>query len=331
MEIDTYFRKIAVSFEIVHKMIRIQAIFNDYTKDFSKIYKSCQETFNERIRKELIKAVDLTKKIIENSQTYLTHFLEGKSTISNLKDDLNCIHSNLLIFCQIFPSNELSPDINLIEQLVDKKLIAIMDIAGQASKDYEKKAKCLLEMKFLETCFDNLKDFIKKQIDALLLREKKTNPDSIIKISLYLNKDERGLGATIIAQHDVFKGVAMALFREKTGKQDITYVLDKIKGDEINKILLKIMFDDYTAKFQSQIKKYLTHDPDLKPLVVEIKTLAGNPDHSNGIMWDVNIKSKIPALLANIFALWTLVNSSHYFEVSEETNKDNYLFQPHPA
>ena len=43
------------------------------------------------------------------------------------------------------------------------------------------------------------------------------------------------------------------------------------------------------------------------------------------------MREKVPKIMAHIFALWTLENSSFYFEVLENKNKNSYLFKPHAA
>jgi hypothetical protein len=43
------------------------------------------------------------------------------------------------------------------------------------------------------------------------------------------------------------------------------------------------------------------------------------------------MRDNLPSLLANIFALWTLENSQHFFEAKGENNQDSYLLRPHSA
>ena len=43
------------------------------------------------------------------------------------------------------------------------------------------------------------------------------------------------------------------------------------------------------------------------------------------------MREKVPKLLAYIFALWTLENSSFYFEAQHHSNNTSYLFKPHAA
>ncbi|CAF5181920.1 unnamed protein product, partial [Rotaria sp. Silwood1] len=129
-----------------------------------------------------------------------------------------------------------------------------------------------------------------------------------------------------------FQGYSLSLFNEKTRRHDITYVLNNLEGDSIDRKLLEKRYDEFNKFYKELVQQNLKPNMKLDKLIENIKLIAGNiKQESDNIDWDAGIRKKVPELAAYIFALWTLKNAEHYFEAEGSDNRDNYLLQPHAA
>jgi len=153
-----------------------------------------------------------------------------------------------------------------------------------------------------------------------------------VKLGKILNKDNHGIGQRIISEHTLFQGYVLNLFNEKTQKYQVEYVLSKIRGNDIEKNLLKKRYDEFREIYDSLIHQYLRPNIELVSLISDIKIIAGGiVQIKNTIKWTANIRDKALKLVARVFALWTLQNAKYYFEVEGLNDKQHYLFQPHAA
>jgi hypothetical protein len=135
-----------------------------------------------------------------------------------------------------------------------------------------------------------------------------------------------------VAEHKVFQSFTLSLFNEKTSTHDIDYVIKDLTGDLIDKPRLKKRYEEFRAEYDTLIKRHLKKDMQYGELIADTKHLAGVVKQNEGnIDWDATVKSKVRKLAAHIFALWTLQNTHHYFEVNNVDNKDSYLLQSHAA
>jgi len=55
---------------------------------------------------------------------------------------------------------------------------------------------------------------------------------------------------------------------------------------------------------------------------------GGKPGRLN---WSHNAKQAIIKIMAHVFALWTLLNATHYFQAKSAANQKSYLLQPHAS
>lgn len=119
------------------------------------------------------------------------------------------------------------------------------------------------------------------------------------------------------------------MFNRKTSRNDIDYVLQHIDGTNIDKMKLKELFHEYKRIYEKLIDDYLApkidFDKFLSNLMLLINELKSRD--SKKIDWNAKIENKLPKIIAHVFALWTLMCSSNFFNFS----KNEYLFQPHPV
>ena len=84
--------------------------------------------------------------------------------------------------------------------------------------------------------------------------------------------------------------------------------------------------DNFLTLLSTENKK----EPDLEVLVSETKRLAGAAKlNNNSLEWTESFKDDIPKLLAYIFAIWTLKNTSQHNSTRGMEEKKTYLLMPH--
>ncbi|ETN97163.1 hypothetical protein RFI_40367 [Reticulomyxa filosa] len=128
-----------------------------------------------------------------------------------------------------------------------------------------------------------------------------------------------------------------ALFNQKIKAHGIDYVLEKIreKDDPIDTSNLKKMYDEFNTKYRQLVRDNLTEakkDPRLSTLATNVRICAGGIEQRpEDERWDTNIQNKIPEIIANIFALWTLQHAQCYHDAQGVEDQSLYLKQPYPA
>jgi hypothetical protein len=137
--------------------------------------------------------------------------------------------------------------------------------------------------------------------------------------------------------YDAFQGYLTALFNRKTEAQDISYVTQNIKVDEGNRLdgaRINSVYKVFDDRYKKEIKKCLDEGLGDAYLVPMIKKMVGQLriTHQPGnMMWSTEMKAMVPDLVALIFAVWTLHHSKKFLQAMDATDKQAYLFQPHPV
>ena len=173
---------------------------------------------------------------------------------------------------------------------------------------------------------------IKQQIDRALqhCKSRKPSPINLGKLGVILQQDETGVGSSIISEHKAFENFAVSIFHEKSLRQGIDYVLEKIDGISIDKGHLKRRYEEFLSTYKNLIEEYLHIKSQMKmnfdKLISDIKCMTGSLKFDpESLTWDATVRAKIPIVTALVFALWTLQNADDYFE------GDSFLRQPHAA
>ncbi|CAF4095909.1 unnamed protein product [Rotaria sp. Silwood2] len=292
--------------------------------DISKLQQECLDSLDKKVAEMCSAAEKLVEKI---------------STIFILKrqdyDMFSLYYSNLVTF-----KKEVKVKHDRIYENIDKvekafyEIIESWETSAVQEKKIEKISRVLINMKHIANNIPSCQNRINKEIDNLLYQYKMVTNDAKVfaKIGTILFQDKSGVGHSIIAEHKPFQGFSLSLFNEKTRKHGIEYVLEHIRGENIDKELLKKRFNEFDEIYHDLIKKYLKPGLELSELIYNTKLIVGNVKQSpNKVQWDKIIRSKIPKLMAHIFALWTLNNANHFFEAEDSSDKTNYLLQPHAA
>ncbi|CAF1185261.1 unnamed protein product [Adineta steineri] len=330
-------------------------LINDETKHFSQQRTYFYQKLNEKLfnlnKAKVLRKHDLSidvnvayqtclksiqTQIIEfstNIQRFLTKFSEDYGLLYQDYDDFNMYYNNLLsiqqeikeIHCNIIDETEkiIFDKIRIWEEIIENKNSSIENIS-----------KSLINMKRVSNNILTFKPRINLKIDQVLHNYKNRTKASnaFAKLGTILIQDSTGIGHYIITEHKAFQGYALSLFNENTQKHGIEYVLNKLDGEFLNKDKLKKRFKEFRDIYEDLIKHYLKINIEFEKLISEIKIIAEDVKQKSGVLsWNASVRDTIPKLLAHIFALWTLQNASHYFEIEDVDNKNSYLLKPHAA
>ena len=190
-----------------------------------------------------------------------------------------------------------------------------------------------VKIKTYSTKLPMFKVEIDKELDELMANYiKKIGYKSFGVLGLSLRQS--AVGNSILQEHKCFEAYQRSVFNEKTSKQDIEYVLRELNGENLDKKVLREYFDEFNKAYDQKVIENLSKKIDLAPLVQNVRVLSDNifisTEDINRIKWNSSLREKIPKLLANLFALYTIMNSSDFFD-NNDANTKSYLFRPHPA
>ncbi|CAF2540249.1 unnamed protein product [Rotaria sp. Silwood2] len=338
--------------ELIH-----QELINDLTKGFSKqrneFYSKLNEKYSilsnakqfsnyqinfdvEKAEQECLKSLE-TKitEISSNAEILLNRFIRDEKLDRREYDTFNLYYNNIISFKNEMKviKFEINHKIENIENKFFEK-VRIWEAQIESSTKVDDHAKILIHMKRTENNSPSFKIKIYETIDAIIngLKNSKNQTTAFGKLGILLNKDETGIGQSIVAEHKAFQGYSLCLFNEKIQRHEIDYVLERISGELLDKEKLKKRYDEFRAIYDSLVKQYLNPNVVLDQLIADTKLFAGDiKQNSDHIVWNFTIRNKVPKLVAHIFALWTLQNAHYYFEATEVNNRNSYLFQPHAA
>jgi hypothetical protein len=130
-------------------------------------------------------------------------------------------------------------------------------------------------------------------------------------------------------EHKQFESYRHSIFYKKTLCNNIEYVLKEIRGSDIDKKVLKNCYDKYESDYKSLINEYLKPKINLTRFMGNFKNIIYNLKitDSKKINWNSKIEENLPKIFGHVFALWTLLSSKPYLDIS----KLEHFLQPHPA
>jgi hypothetical protein len=130
-------------------------------------------------------------------------------------------------------------------------------------------------------------------------------------------------------EHKQFESYQNSIFNKKTLCNNIDYVLKDIKGSDIDQRILKNCYDKYESVNKRLIDDYLEPKINYTQFMANFKNIINSLkiNDSKKINWNTKIEENLPVIFAHVFALWTLLSSKAYLDIS----KSEYLLQPHPA
>jgi hypothetical protein len=197
---------------------------------------------------------------------------------------------------------------------------------------------------------DLMKEYIQNSIlkDAIAMKKithsinwKSRDGNAILAAFLeMINKQDRSINAMIYsalessknqyaliiaAESLIFKNQAAQLFKTKTQKQDINYVLDNCRQIQQQKELRsKILrsYRIYEDEYNGIIQRFIQ-----RPHKEEIDSVARMlRDHKDKVTKNIDDSVPTPTIIARIFAVWSMMKTD--LSGCSEFSID---FQPHPA
>ncbi|CAM4971805.1 unnamed protein product [Rotaria socialis] len=273
--------------------------------------------------------------IYANIQDFLKNFSEDYNLNSQDFKDFN------IYYCNLLSIRREMKEINFeILDKIDKIEKNILDKVGTWEQSFEKKqlidyiSTNLIKMKNVGYNIPLLENQIHYRIDRMLNNYAKETKGStkFSELRTRLIQDISNVGQSIIKQHKAFQCYELSLFHEKTKQYGITYVLENLQSDTIDKIELKKQYDKFKDLYKALIKMHFETSTTLNSLRSDTQLIVGNiKQTSDCVQWNTSVRSAIPVLLAHIFAVWTLKNAEGCFEIKNAEDKENYLFEPHAA
>ena len=274
------------------------------------------------------------KKLKDMAST-ASEILEKTPLLRSDADTFNVLYGNLASFSKLVKvcTSQSTKGMSTTETKVEAK---VQELARKAldSSDISHMSDCLISMKTWSDYLFDFKPKIDQRIDEVLFsyRNKKNGANALARLGTLLNQDESGAGPSIVSEHKCFKGYNVSLFNTHINRHGLDYVKSNLSGDDIDKDLLEKRYKEFETCYKRLIKLYLRPKLNLAPLLSETHLAAGKVQQTQSqTAWDSEVRYRVPKLAAHIFALWTLMNSTHYFEAESLDNKDSYLLQPHAA
>jgi len=165
---------------------------------------------------------------------------------------------NAKIFVKTFSQitfKEPEPIIEKIRSEVEKIATQIDFVSERI--DFKFISESLCKMKVLSSGLYFDRDFINRRIDKVFKDIKQHVNGAIILekvITFFKNTEE---GQLILAEHEAFQGKRLSERNKKTQQHGIDHVLDVLKGDDLDKPLLKKKYLEFDDHYQSLLNENL--------------------------------------------------------------------------
>jgi uncharacterized protein (UPF0297 family) len=289
------------------------------------------------LKKKFQTVIDTSKTTFENELITKTDFDKFRINFENLKSfEKRAILVDLdyKIFVETMETN------------LNKRLDNIQTICLKPDCKISELAKNLKNLKIFADNLPNMNETINEKIDKILLNYSEANKAqrgvALAKLSTELEKDLDGIGLTIISEHKIFKGQAISLFNQDTQRHDITYILSKLDGNELDTEILRGGYEQFDNTYEKIIKEHVNRFEKsadkselLDELVRKIKMILGKlkvqKNNQSSYGWGESCRCKIIELMSHIFSLWTLKNTEYFEELKGVEDRGSYLLTPHPG
>lgn len=328
----SFYTEISAAYLGLKKVKSIATHVDENVVNITLLEKECQEQILKHLTEVQEEILVLLNRVpCDSKNTYL---------------DLNTWYDNLRIAIKCFEGSNLSQESKAMLTKIDRSLEdKIKAYVESIPEQYQEGAQLqsLISLKMMSVYSPSFKGMIDKKINTLLAKVKQHNgSQAVAKLGIELNAyvcteeqaDQQGVPQMIISEHDAFKSYATELRNEKTLRFGIDYVLDKLKAnvanDDLNTSKLKNSYESFEKTYWELVENGLLGVENAKEDIVKNAWDIANSD--------VAYHDKVIQLVANLFAYWTLMNSTE-FNNEEESDlnnggkpaNNNYLLQPHSA
>ncbi|KAL4489791.1 hypothetical protein ABPG72_022431 [Tetrahymena utriculariae] len=329
---NTYYQQIQISLNLLKQANEAKINFMDTNFEPECYENECIPFIKNKIKEEEKKVEEILKKDDIQIQD------KDYKQINIYYNNLECFRNNIKVEN---PQIKIEQHIEKIKETIEQKIGNIENSIDLENVDTV--AQNIIKMKKHSDNLHPFKDQISNKLDNFLkytyFKDKKTKANKMAQLKVRLQEDQSGYGAAIIEESEVFKGISLSIFNEVTQRHSIKYVIEKIRGDELETTRLEDLFQKFESEYQKIVQKNLifierntkSDKEIIEDLVTNIKTIAKTKAvlKDGKINWDKKVRQHLPSLLAQIFAIWTLLNTQYFQEVSDLENKQSYLFKPH--
>ncbi|KAL4489804.1 hypothetical protein ABPG72_022444 [Tetrahymena utriculariae] len=329
---NKYYQMIQKGLKVLKQSNEVKIDFKDTTFQPQCYENECIPTIKRKIEEEEQKVEEALKKDERQIQD------KDYKQINNYYENIQCFKNNVNVEN---PQIKIEQHIEKINETIEKKIENIENCIDVEKVDIV--AQNIILMKKHSENLHPFKKQISNKLDNFLknkyFKDKETKAKKMAQLAAHLQEDETGYGASIIDESEVFKGVSISIFNETTQKHGIDYVIENLRGDELAKNKLKEMYKKFESEYQGIVQKNLviiekndkTDKEIIDDLVAKVKCIASKRVglRDGKVNWDAKVRQNLPSLIAHVFAIWTLLNTQYFKEVSDLENKQNYLFKPH--
>ena len=123
----------------------------------------------------------------------------------------------------------------------------------------------------------------------------------------------------VLHEHKQFESFQHSIFNRKTICNDINYVLRDIRGSDIDHNILRNCFNKYESVYKKLINDYLAPKINFTQFMANFKNIINDLKllDNKRVNWNTRIEENLPIVFAHVFALWTLLSSKDYLNISK--------------
>lgn len=280
-------------------------------------------------KEEVLKIIEtlIPDQIIVNPETLY-------QKMSNLCDNFRSIRENFLRGNVFTKASVMYDDVN---RSVDIKLGAFKKKLQSDTGNHAVIVKMLLILKIFEKSCPTFQSKVNNFLNTSFCEyQTLANGTALIgALGVLLNSHPDPTGRMIISSHTAFKSYANYLRNQETLQFSVKNVLEKLKGDKLDKRKLLTFYTEFDKLYWDLVESGLSsgtgETEKVKFSIVEkAKQIAIDKECKHS--------QKIVALMAHLFAYWTLFTSLDDFHAgnasvcnTSPSSKRMYLMQPHAA
>jgi len=329
---------------------QISLLVNNKILSDREFLKDILKNFQEKINKIIGTLKDFTNEFNLNDNIIKD---EKLNIINHIYINLQAVNN---ILGKLFLKNsielKIEQEIQDVKNRMDQEITNNLDKYSNTYQNFnlQKLSDFLKVVKKYSNSLTFLKENIDSKIDKFLDKIKKAENDNIIIQKLGQLLDSDSIGKDIIDDHKIFNGYLDILYTNILKNFGIDKVLEKIEcenlkltNDDItgrNTVLDKKRLQEFHKKYSKNFDDYLRRNLNnskegskFESLLNSLKLkIPKNIKHSQTkIMWNRDMITDIPEILAIISVIWTLMFSKYYFEISSYERDDKYLKMPHTS
>ena len=258
--------------------------------------------------------------------------------------DLKQMERHLKSFHEVFPESWNRGIIEKVEAEIvslGQKACAFLQNEATATNHKDDFRRCFIQMGSVLVELQSFKDYTKSVMYGVLESCLKSDwgHSYLFELGLSFRQGDQSTGEvenrvaqTLLSEFSHFKEVLTMVWNEETAQKPVEETVRDIVGEqrgapgapslpvEIDRTALLISFEHFDAEYKSLLGEYLAEDSDKGALARKTIAFANSlKPLSCDDGWDSRVRSKIPQLLAGVFALFAIMKSGESFNRIQES------------